>query len=90
VARVIDLMEPTIKSGSGDPQMLSNLSPWYLKGFHMPEYKQPFSNSVTGLLPLLLDSLLENRHLHFELADIIFQEEHFFVFCIGVSGRKAF
>ena len=43
----------------------------------MPENKQPFSNGVTGLLLLLLDSLLENQHLHFALADLIFQEEYY-------------
>jgi hypothetical protein len=56
----------------------------------MPEYKQPFSNGVMGLFLSLLDSLLENRHLHFKLIDLVFQKEDFLVFGVGGHGRKAF
>ena len=63
---ILDGAQPPIESRSGDPEMLEDLSAWYLKCFHVPEYEQPFSNSVSGLFLLLFDSLLENRDLHLE------------------------
>ncbi len=49
--------------------MFENLSPWYLKGLHMPEDEQPFSDGITQLFLLLFDSLLEDRDLHLDLVN---------------------
>ncbi len=34
-------------------------------------------------------SIIKNRHLHFELVDLIFQKEDFLVFGVGVHASKA-
>ncbi len=70
--------------------MLRNFSSGYPNGLDMPEDKQSLSKRVSGLFLSLLNPLLENRHLHFELIDLIFQKEDFLVFGVGVHGRKAF
>jgi len=51
--------------------MFVNLSPWYLKGFHVPEYEQPFSDGVTWLFLPFFDSLLENRDLYLKLVNFV-------------------
>ena len=61
-----------------------------MQGFDMPEDKQSLSKRVSWLLLSLLNPLLENRHLHFELVDLVFEKEDFLVFGLGVHGRKAF
>jgi len=83
-------MEPTVESGSRDAQMLCHFSSGYSKGLDMPEDKQSLSKGVSRLLLSLLNPLLENRHLHFELIDLVVQKEDFLVFSVGVHGGKAF
>jgi len=89
VLGIIDLMEPTVKSGSGEAKMLCHFSSGYAKGFDMLEDKQSLSKRVSRFLLSLLNPLLEDRHLHFELADLVSEKEDFVVFGIGVHGRKA-
>ncbi len=70
--------------------MLRHFSSGYPKCLDMPEDKQSLSKRVSWLLLSLLNPLLENRHLHFELADLVFKKEVFLVFGVDVHGRKAF
>ena len=86
--RIVDLMEPTVKSGSGDAYMLCHFSSGYPEGLDMSDDKQSLSKRVSRLFLSLLNPLLENRHLHFELVDLIFQEEDFLVFFTDVHGGK--
>ena len=88
--RLIDLMEPTVKSGSGDAEMLCHFSSGYPKGFDMPEDEQSLSKRVPRFLLSFLNPPLENRHLRFELVDLVFEKEDFLVFGVGIHGRKAF
>ena len=70
--------------------MLCHFSSGYPKGLDMPEDKQPLPKRISRLFLSLLNPLLENRHLHFELVDLIFQKEDFLVFGVGVHGSKPF
>ena len=88
--RLIDLMEPTVKSGSGDAQMLGHFSSGYPKSLDMPEYEQPFSYCVSGFLQVLFDTFLKDGDLSFELVDLVFQKDVFLVFLVNVHGGEAF
>ena len=55
----------------------------------MPEDKQSFSKRVSRFLLSFLNPLLENRHLHFELVELVFGKEDFLVFGVDLHGRKA-
>lgn len=70
--------------------MLGHFSSGYPKGFDMPEDKESLSKRVSRFLLSLLNPLLENRHLHFELVDLVFEKDDFLVFGVGVHGHKAF
>ncbi len=72
--RIIDLMEPTVKSGSGDAYMLCHFSSGYSEGLDMPEEKQSHSKRVSRLFLSFLNPFLENRHLRFELVDFTFRK----------------
>jgi hypothetical protein len=54
----------------------------------MPEDKQSLSKCVSRLFLSLLNPLLENRHLHFELVDLIFQKKDFLVVFTDVYGGE--
>ena len=70
--------------------MLDNLSPGYLEGFHVPEDKKSFVNSVSWVLTSLVELFLKNGYLHLELAHLVFEEDDLLGLGIGVHGRKAF
>jgi len=69
--------------------MFCYFSPGYSKDFDMPEDKQSLSKGVSWLLLSLLNPLPENRHLHFELIDLVCQKEDFLVFGVHIHGGKA-
>ena len=70
--------------------MLCHFASGYPKVLDMPEDEQPLSKRVSRFLMSLLNPLLENRHLHFELVYLVFEKEDFLVFGVDVHGRKAF
>ena len=69
-------------------QMICHFSSGYPEGLDMPEDKQSLSKRVSRLLLLLLNPLPENRHLHFELVDLVFQKWDFLVFGVGIHRSE--
>ena len=70
--------------------MLFHFSSGYPEGFYMPDDKQSLSKCVLRLFLSLLNPLHENRHLHFELANLILEKKVLLVFGVGVHASKAF
>jgi hypothetical protein len=83
-------IDPCLPTAPRRGFMFCHFPSGYPKGFDLPKDKQSLSKCVSQLFLSLLNPLLENRHLHFELVDLIFQKEDFLVFGVGVHGSKAF
>ena len=71
---IFDLVQPAVERGSGDAEISPDLSPGDLEGLHMPEDQESFADFISRLLALLVDLFLEDRQLHLELVDLIFEK----------------
>ena len=83
-------MQPPVERGSGDATMLSYSPSRYLLCSDMPEDEKPLADGVSWALASLGELCLENRHLHFELANLVSQTEDFLASGVDVHCNKAF
>jgi hypothetical protein len=55
-----------------------------------PEDQEPFADLISRLLALLTVVFLEDRDLHLELVDPVFEKEDLLGFGVDVHGRQSF
>jgi len=73
-----------------DAEIAGDLSPGDLEGLHVPEDEESFTNGVPWALTLLVEMLPQDRDLHFELIDPVFEEEDLPGLGIGIFGGQSF
>ena len=87
---IFDLVQPAVERGSGDAEIAGDLSPGDLEGLHVPEDEEPLADIVSRLLILLMEVFLQDRDLHFELVDPVFEEDDFLGFGVSIPGCQSF
>jgi hypothetical protein len=87
---IFDLMQPAIEGGTGDAEIAGDLSPGDLEGLDVPEDEPSLADGVSWVPALSVEVLRQDRDLHFELVDPVFEKEDLRSFGISILGGQAF
>ncbi len=87
---IFDLVQPAVEGGAGDAEVSGDSASGDLEGLDVPEDEQPLVNGISWAPAVSMEVLLQDRDLHFELVDPVFEEEDFLSLGIDIFAGQSF